>query len=191
MGAYRNLYFRKKFIECLLIHAVDISSCIHSNHYVVFVGPLGCLVIGNLRCFPYDPLVASIWLTSLNIFTLGGFGCLTPFSSMWVSSSSLVVFEQDWLSDWLFSWSGIPCGNVQFCGSPCTLHSQLDISVLAGDLVFHISCTFHPGGFSRLMTRIRTSLCSTIILSLTLSTSSFLFVALALVLSTVICSKVH
>ena len=41
MGAYRKLHFRKKFIECLLIHAVYISSCVHSNHYVVLVGSLG------------------------------------------------------------------------------------------------------------------------------------------------------
>ena len=51
--------------------------------------------------------------------------------------------------------------------------------------------SFHPWGFSRLMTRIRRSLCSRIILSLILSTSSFWFVALASVLSMVICSKVH
>ena len=88
MRAYRKLYFRKKFIECLFIPAVDISTCVHSNQYMVFVGPLGWLAMGNLRCFPSIlPLLASIWLTSLNIFTLGGFGCLTPFSLMWVSSS--------------------------------------------------------------------------------------------------------
>ena len=123
MGAYRKFHFRKKFIECLLIHAVDISSCIHSNHYMVLVGSLGCLAIGNLRCFPCGPLVASIWLTSLNIFTLGGFGCLTPFSSMWVHHHPGVVFEQDWLSVWSFSWTGILCGSVLFCDILCTLHS--------------------------------------------------------------------
>ena len=54
MGAYRKLHFRKKFIECLLIHAVDISSCIHSNHYVVLVGSLG--VFGN-----WELEVLSLW----------------------------------------------------------------------------------------------------------------------------------
>ena len=47
--------------------------------------------MGNLRCFPSlnFPLLASVWLTTLSIFTLGGgFGCLTPFSSVWVPSSS-------------------------------------------------------------------------------------------------------
>ena len=51
--------------------------------------------------------------------------------------------------------------------------------------------SLHPWGFSRLMTRIRRSLCSRIILFLILSITSFCFVALALVLSTVICNKVH
>ena len=41
--------------------------------------------------------------------------------------------------------------------------------------------SLHPWGFSRLMTRIRRSLCSRIILSLILSITSVLFVALGLV----------
>ena len=48
-------------------------------------GPLGSVSIGNLRCFPCGQLVAPIWLTVLSLFTIGGFGCLTPFSLMWVS----------------------------------------------------------------------------------------------------------
>ena len=91
MGAYRKLYFWKKFIEFFLIHAVDISTCIHSNHNMMVVGPSGWLTMENLRCFPSltFPLLASIWLTTLSIFTLeGGFGCLSPFSSMWMLSSS-------------------------------------------------------------------------------------------------------
>ena len=51
--------------------------------------------------------------------------------------------------------------------------------------------SFHSRGFSRLMTVIWRSVCFRIILSLVLSTSSFLFVALAFVLPIVICSKVH
>ena len=54
MGAYRKLHIRKKFIECLLIHAVDISSCIHSNHYMVLVGSLG--VFGD-----WELEVLSLW----------------------------------------------------------------------------------------------------------------------------------
>ena len=49
----------------------------------------------------------------------------------------------------------------------------------------------HPYRFSRLMTRIRRSLCSRIILFLILSITSVLFVAVALVLSMVTCSKIY
>ena len=51
MGAYRKLYFRKKFIECLLIHAVDIGTCIHSNHYMVFVGSFGVAGCEEFKMF--------------------------------------------------------------------------------------------------------------------------------------------
>ena len=61
-------------------------------------------------------------------------------------------------------------------------------------LVFMFSTShalvLHPWGFSRLMSRIRRSLLSRFILCLVLSISSVLFVALAFVLSMVICSKV-
>ena len=49
----------------------------------------------------------------------------------------------------------------------------------------------HPLEFSRLMTRIRRSLCSRIILSLILSITLVLFVTLVLVLSMVIYSKIY
>ena len=49
----------------------------------------------------------------------------------------------------------------------------------------------NPWGFSRLMTRIRRSLCSKFILSLILSITSVLFAVLTLVLSMVICSKIY
>ena len=51
--------------------------------------------------------------------------------------------------------------------------------------------SLHPWGFSRLMNRIRRSLCSSIILSLILSITLVLFVALGLVLSMVTCSKIY
>ena len=145
MGAYRKLHFRKKFIECLFIHAVYISSCVHSNHYMVLVQSLGVFGDWEFRCFPFGPLVASIWLIVLSIFILGGFGCLTPISLMWVSSSSwggvwtrlaLLVLFLDWHTLW----------KHPFCDSPCTL----------SQLVFWFSTShalsFHPWGFSRLMT---------------------------------------
>ena len=51
MGAYRKLYFRKKFIVCLFIHAVDISTYIQSNHYMVFVGSLRVAGYGKFEVF--------------------------------------------------------------------------------------------------------------------------------------------
>ena len=61
-------------------------------------------------------------------------------------------------------------------------------------LVFMFSTShalaLHPWGFSRMMSRIRRPWFSRFILCLVLSISSVLFVALAFVLSMVICSKV-
>ena len=62
-------------------------------------------------------------------------------------------------------------------------------------LVFLFSTSYapvlHPWGFSRLMTRIRRSLCSRFILSPILSITSVIFAVLALVLSVVRCSKIY
>ena len=49
MGAYRKLYFWKKLIESVLIHAVEISTSIHSNHNVVVVGPSGVAHYGKIE----------------------------------------------------------------------------------------------------------------------------------------------
>ena len=193
MGAYRKLHFWKKFIESFLIHAVDISTSIHPDHNVVVVGPLGWFAMGNLRCFSSlnFPLLASIWLTTLSILTLGGgFGCLTPFSSMWVSSVSW-DFEQSWLAGWPFSCSGTLCGNVHFV-------TFFAFGILGrtplSQLVFMFSTShalvLHPWGISRVMTRNRISLLSRFILSLILSISSVLLAVLGLVLTVVICIKV-
>ena len=81
MGAYRKLYFRKKFIECLLIHAVYISFCVHSDHYMVLVGSLG--VFGN-----WEFEVLSLW-------SPGGFNmvnCLKHIYPWWIwlSHSNLI-----------------------------------------------------------------------------------------------------
>ena len=72
-GAYGKLHFRKKFIECLFIHAVYISPCIHSDHYMVFVGSLG--VCGN-----WEFKVLSLW-------SPGGFNminCLKHIYPWWI-----------------------------------------------------------------------------------------------------------
>ena len=89
MGAYRKLYFWKKFVECFLIHVVDISTSVDSNHYVM-VGARRVACYQKFEVFSLIELspVCFNMVDYFNIFTLGGFGCLTPFSSMWVSSSS-------------------------------------------------------------------------------------------------------
>ena len=129
MGAYRKLHFRKMFIECLFIHAVDISTCIHSNNCMVFVGSLGVVGCGKFEMLPpILPLLASIWLTSLNIFTLGGLGCLfmavLAFCILsWTLLSQLVVWFSTShvlsLHPWGFSRLMIrirsPCAPELFC----------------------------------------------------------------------------
>ena len=40
MGTYRKFHFWKKFIESVLVHAVDISTSIHPDNDVMVVGPL-------------------------------------------------------------------------------------------------------------------------------------------------------
>ena len=147
MGAYRKLYFWKNFIECFLIHAVDISTSVHSDHNVVAVGALGVAHYGKSEVFPFIKLshvgFKYLWLTTFSICTFGGFCCLTPFSSIWVSSYP-GGSEEGWLTGWLFSCSGTLCGNVQFYDSLCTWHSWQDTFVPAGVHVFHSSCTCPP-----------------------------------------------
>ena len=75
---------------------------------------------------------------------------------------------------------------LALCILGCTLLSWLALWFST----YH-TLPFHSWGFSRWLTVIWRSLCSRIILSLVLSTSSFWFVALPLVLSMVICSKVY
>ena len=153
MGAYRKFHFRKKFIECLFIHAVYINSCIHSNHYMMFVGSLG--VFGD-----WEFEVLSLW-------SPGGFNMVNYLKHIypwWIRLSHShfhrcgchhhhgVVSGQDWLS-WPFSWTGIPCRSVLFvtflalCILSWTLLSQLVLWFSASHAL-----SFHPWGFSRLMT---------------------------------------
>ena len=142
--------------------------------------------MGNLRCFP-----------SLN---LPLFKHIYPW---WI-----------WLSDSIFINVGIiiPLGALNKVGSlgcsflalACLVEmsnfmTSLALGILGWTLltwlVFLFSTshalTLHPWGFSRLMTRIRKSLCSRCILFLILSITSVCFAILALALSTVICSEVY
>ena len=190
MGAYRKLYFRKKFIECLLIHAVDISSCVHSDHYLGFVGSLG--VLGD-----WESRVLSQCST-------GGFNMLKHIYPWWIRLSDSILMDVSVIIilGWCLNKIGMLPG--PFLGLAYFVEVSNFVEVLAlcilgwaflSQLVIWFSTShalsFHSWGFSRLVTRIGRSLCSRMILSLLLSTSSFWFVALALVLSMVICTKVH
>ena len=189
MGAYRKLYFKKKLIECPFIHAVDISTCIHTNHYMVYLGssrvagywkfevfslielsPVGFNMVNYLkRTYPWwwIWLSDSIFIDVGVIIILGAldkvgclFGSFLALAYLVEMSNFMAVFALGILGWTPLSW-----------------------------LVFLFSTShalsLHPWGFSRLMTRIRRSLCSRIILTLILSITSVLFVALAFVLSMV------
>ena len=148
--------------------------------------------MGNLRCFPSIlPLLASIWLTNL-IFTLGGFGCLTP---IFINVGVIIILGSlNKIGSLFSSFVGLAylleMSNFMVVLALCILSWTLMSWLVIWFSTSH-ALSFHPWGFSRLMTRIRRSLCSRIILSLILSITSFCFVALGLALSMAICSKVH
>ena len=107
------------------------------------------LIIGNVEVgldiglkFHQEVMEIVSYDTILSIFTMGGLGYLTPFSCECPVQTE-VLSGQDVLSC-LFSWIDIHYGSVLLCGTPCTLHSWLHISALAGALAFHTSYTSLP-----------------------------------------------
>ena len=64
----------------------------------------------------------------------GQCGCHPHFGGLWQGEPSV----------WLFSCFSKHCGSVLLCNIPCTWHSWLYTFVLAGDQLFHISCTSPP-----------------------------------------------
>ena len=119
-------------------------------------GPLGCVAIGNLRCFPSGPLVASIWLIVLSIFTLGGFGHLTPnFIDVGVN----IILG--WCLDKIGSLGPFP--GLAYLVEVSYFVTVLALGILSWTflswLVLWFSTTralsFHPWGFSRLMTDLK------------------------------------
>ena len=56
MGTYRKLHFCKEFSEYVLIHAVDISTCIHSDNDVVVVGHSRVACYGKFEVFSFIEL---------------------------------------------------------------------------------------------------------------------------------------
>ena len=56
METYRKFHFWKKFLESVLIHAVDISTSIHPYNNVVVVGPSRVAHYGKFEVFPFIEL---------------------------------------------------------------------------------------------------------------------------------------
>ena len=194
MGAYRKLYFWKKFIDSVLIHAVAISTSFHSNHNVVVVGSLGMARYGRFE------VLSLIKSSSVGLNMINHFKHIYPW---WI-----------WLSDSIFINVGviIILGSLNkvgpLVGSLLALAHFVEMSNFMTSLALGIlgwtplswlvflfstshALVLHPWVFFRLMTRIRRSLCSRFILSLILSITSVLFAVLAFVLSMVTCSKIY
>ena len=156
MGAYRKLHFRKKFIECLLIHAVDISSCVHSNHYMVFAGSLG--VFGD-----WELEVLSLW-------PLGGSNMISYLKHIyprwiWLSHSIFidvgVIFILGWCLDKIGSLSG-PFLGLAYLMEVFYFVTVFTLCILSWTFLSQLvvwfstshALSFHPRAFSRLMTRV-------------------------------------
>ena len=84
-GAYREFHFREKFTESLFIHAVYISSCVHSDHWMVLVGSPG-------ECVNWELKVFSLW---------------SPGGSNMVNYLKHIYSWWIWLSDSIFIDVGV------------------------------------------------------------------------------------
>ena len=190
MGTYRE--FRKKSPESLFIHAVYISSCVNSYHYMVFVRSSRVYINWKLEMFLLSSLGGSNMVNNLKHIYHGWIGL--P-DSILINLS--VLFTLRCCLDKMCSPASFPgltylvevsyfVAFLALCILGCTLLPWLV-------LWFSTSYTlpFHTWGFSRWLTVIGRSLCSRIILSHILSTGALWFVALSLVLHMVVCSKVH
>ena len=195
MGAYRKLYFWKKFIECFFIHAVDISTSIHSNQNVMVIEPSGAACYGKFEVF------SLIEFSSVGLNMINHFKHIYPWRWIWLSDSIFIkvgVITILGALNKVGSLGGSFLALAYFV-EMSNFMTSLALGILSWTLLSWLVFLFstshalilHPWGFSRLMTRIRRSLCSRIILSMILSIISVLFAVLALVLSTVICSKIY
>ena len=120
MGAYRELYFWKNFIECLFIHAVNISASVHSDHKVVVVGALRVAHYWELQVLPLIELSPVgfnmvnclkhtypwwIWLSDSHLIDVGVIVILGALSNVNTGFRLLLALAH--------------CGNVQFYGRLC------------------------------------------------------------------------
>ena len=194
MEAYRKLYFWKKFIENVLIHAVDISTSIHSNHNVVVLGPSGVAHYGKFEVFS---LIES---SSVGLNMINHFKHIYPWRWIWLSDSIFINVGVIIILGGLNKVGSLG-GSLLALAYFVEMSNFITFFALGilgrtplPQLVLIFSTSYalvlHPWRFSRLMTRIRRSLCSRFILSLILSITFVLFAVLALVLLTVMCRKI-
>ena len=144
MGAYRK-YFWKKFIESVLIHAVDISTSIHYNHIVVVVGSSGVVHYGKFEVF----YLIEFYSVGLNM--IDHFKHIYPWRWIWLSDSIfinvgviIILGALNKVGSLGGSFLAHFVENIQFCDMLCTWYSWQGIFVLAGGPVFHISYTYPP-----------------------------------------------
>ena len=194
-GHTESCISRKSSLKVSLIHAVDISTSIHSDHDVVVVRRLRVAHYGKFEVFPF------IELSPVGFNMINHFKHIYPW--WWI-----------WLSDSIF----INVGVIIILGDCCEVNplggsflalanlvelfyfvTFLALGILGWTplswLVFMFSTShalfLHPWGFSRMMSRIRRSLLSRFILCLLFSILCILLVLTVLVLSMVIQNKVH
>ena len=84
MGAYRKLHFWKKHIESVLIHAVDISTCIHPDNNVVVLGSLRVACYGKFEVFSF------IELSTVGFNMVNHFKHIYPWWWIWLSDSIFI-----------------------------------------------------------------------------------------------------
>ena len=165
MGAYRKFHFRKKFLESVLIHAVDISTCIHFYHDVVVVGPFWVAHYGKLEVFSFHQCGCH--------HHSGGLGQVEPSAGSFLALENLVEIS--------YFVTVLALGILYRTPLPWLVFMFPTSHALV----------LHPWGFSRLMSRIRRSLLSGFILCPWLSISCILLVLALLVLPMVTWNKVH
>ena len=153
MGAYREFHFREKFLESLFIHAVYISSCVHSDHQMVLVGFLGVCVDWKFEVF-------SLW-------SPGGSNMVNYLKHIypwwiWLSDSIFIDVSVIFILGWCLDKIG---SLASFLGLAYLVEVSYFVTFLAlcifswtflSWLVLWLSTShalsFDPWGFSRLVT---------------------------------------
>ena len=136
MGTYRKFHFWKKLIESVLIHAVDISTCIHSHNDVV-VGP------SRVACYGEFEVFSLIEGSPVIINMVNHFKHIYPWwiglpVSKFINVGVIIILGG------LSKLNSLGGSFLSLADTSCTWHSLQDTFSLAGVHVSHISCTCSP-----------------------------------------------